>query len=102
MNPDDNDDRQPLPEWSRRAAERMAQRAAQRETESDSIPERTGDALAFTDDNLRHHSAARLAEQLDIVTGLAEHCERLACIPTQDRTPPRLSVGREVPRKKPS
>ena len=37
---------------------------------------------------------ARLAEQLDIVTGLAEHCERMACIPTQDRIAPVHAAAR--------
>jgi hypothetical protein len=46
---------------------------------------RTEDALAKSDEELRRLVVARLAEHLDIGSGLLAYCEHLACVPKGDR-----------------
>ena len=67
-------------------AEQAAYRAAHRLTDEEAEPPLDGKALS--DDDMRHHTAARLFEQLNSVTNLARHCEHMASIPTHDRIAP--------------
>jgi len=60
----------------------------------DAVPERTENALAKSDEKLRRLAAARLAEQLDIGSGLVERCEQLAAIPDTDRVRAILAAAR--------
>ena len=55
---------------------------------------RTEDATGKSDEELRRHAVTRLAEHLDIGSGLAARCEHLADLPTGDRLAPINAAAR--------
>ena len=59
-----------------------------------SFADRDKDAVAMSDDELRHHGAARLAEHLDIATDLVERCGQLAGMREGDRVSPIYAAAR--------
>jgi len=59
-----------------------------------SFADRDKDAVAMSDDELRHHGAARLAEHLDITTELVERCNHLAGMREGDRVSPIYAAAR--------
>ena len=52
------------------------------------------DALAMSDDELRHHAAARLAEHLDLGSDFLQRCEQLAGLNKGDRLGPIYAAAR--------
>lgn len=76
---------QPPPDY-KRVASRASNPAAE--------PEPPLESETMAEGEMRHHSAARLVDQLDIVTGLAEHCERMTAIPSHDRIAPVYAAAR--------
>ena len=91
MREDDNDDERPQgppPEWF---AERAAYRAAHPSPDPEPEPEVP---VPLKPEELRQRSAEHLLRQLDSVTELATHCERLSGIPTQDRIAPIIAAAR--------
>ena len=59
-----------------------------------STADRDKDAVAMSDDELRHHGAARLAEQLDMTSDLVERCGQLADMREGDRVSPIYAAAR--------
>lgn len=59
-----------------------------------SFADRDKDAVAMSDDELRHHGAARLAEHLDMTTDLVERCGQLAGMREGDRVAPLYAAAR--------
>jgi hypothetical protein len=55
---------------------------------------RTEDAAGKSDEELRHFAVARLAEFLDMGSGLVERCEHLAAVPKGDRLAPIYAAAR--------
>ena len=49
------------------------------------IPARDKDPHTMTAEEQRRYASARLLQQLDVMSSLTEHCERLAAIPKNDR-----------------
>jgi len=60
------------------------------------VPECPVDLSATPAADLRHFAAARLAQQMDVLANLTEHCEAMAAIPSRNRLEAVNSAARVV------
>jgi len=57
-------------------------------------PAADDDEPPYSDEAMRRHAVGRLADNLDIATGLMEHCEHLAALPKGKRIEPVFAAAR--------